>query len=89
MAMKPVSKLEVGQFVTPRHLINHLMVSHWKFSHQCAHVGGGILPGARLEISEINPLPGQAWVKLQIHGRDPPSFLKVTREELAGNFDLI
>jgi hypothetical protein len=88
--MKPVYQLEVGQCITPKWVIDSTRVLGWAHARECANVGGGLMPGAELSIVEIMALPGRApWVRVQLPGRYPPAFLKISGEELSRNFDLV
>ena len=83
-----INSLNVGQVITPRRQINPIMVSHWKYSKECASIGGGLMPGAALKIIAISKIPGQMWVQVEIPGRSPVATLKISGEEYANNFQL-
>jgi hypothetical protein len=80
--------LNPGQLITPIRVINRTMVSHWKYAAENADVGGGLLPGAELTITEVSKRPGHLWVRAELPGRSPPATLKISGEEYALNFRL-
>ncbi len=80
--------LQVGQFITPKRIINPQAVAHWKFCRQ-APIFGGLMPGARLKIVEINKVPGAMWLKAELPGFSPPTTLTISGEEFAMNFIVI
>jgi hypothetical protein len=84
-----IVNLQVGKFITPIRHINPTMVSHWKYSAECASIGGGLLPGAELRIAEISKIPGSMWVRAEMPGRTPVASLKIAGEEYALNFRLL
>jgi hypothetical protein len=51
--------------------------------------GGGLMPKPELPVVATSVLPGRVGVRAQLPGRDPLPFLKISGEELAGNFDLV
>lgn len=81
-----IINLQVGKSITPLRQINPTMVAHWKYSKECASIGGGLMPGAALKIAEISKIPGKMWVRAEIPGRTPTAFLKISGEEYALNF---
>lgn len=84
-----IINLQAGQSITPTRFINPTMVTHWKYAAECASIGGGLMPGADLKISEICKIPGAMWVRAQIPGRIPAAFLKIAGEEYANNFRVL
>jgi hypothetical protein len=89
MSMKPIVALTVGNLVRPKRMLMNSTVKGWKYGKECDNLGGGLMPQAELRIVETSILPGRMWVRAQIPGRDPPAFLKISGEELGGNFDLV
>jgi hypothetical protein len=81
-----ISRLKQGQLIRPIRTINPTMVSHWKYSQDCASIGGGLTEAARLTVAEICTTPGQMWVRAVIPGSTPPRYLKIAGEEYARNF---
>lgn len=78
--------VQVGRSIPPRRIINPTMVRHWKYAKECSEVGGGIMPGRNLKVVLTSNTPGQVWVKVELPGRDPVGYLKISGEEYAHNF---
>ena len=78
--------LSPGKHVTPTRLIENARVRHWKYARECADVGGGLMPGALLRVSEVSKVPGEMYVVAELPGSDPPRSLKISGEEFAGCF---
>lgn len=78
--------VKAGQAITPTRLINPTMVRHWKYARECATIGGGLMPGARLKVVLVSNTPGNVWVKVEVPGSDPVTTLKIAGEEYAHNF---
>lgn len=74
-----------GDRVKLRLAINQTKVSNWKYARDCDSIGGGIMPGTVFTVSDVNRR--ELWIKIEIPGRSPPAFLKVTGAELSSNFD--
>ncbi|WP_400769372.1 hypothetical protein [Methylosinus sporium] len=85
--MKPIVQLEIGESIKTTHDLTDSKIRFWKYSSECASVGGGMLKGTTFTVAEKCAVAGAMWVKLEIPGRDPPGFLKVSGEELAWNFE--
>ena len=81
-----IINLIVGQFIAPTRVLNNNQVRHWKFANECADIGGGIMQGTVLKIIDINKVPGNMWVKVELPHSSPPRFLKISGEEFAHNF---
>jgi len=81
-----IINLQVGKSITPLRHINPTMVAHWKYTKECASIGGGLMPGADLRIAEISKIPGAMWVRVEIPGRSPVAYLKIAGDEYALNF---
>lgn len=78
--------LSPGMHITPTRLIENARVRQWKYARECADVGGGLMPGAQLLVTEVGKVPGQMFVVAQLPGTDPPRALKISGEEFAGSF---
>ncbi len=92
MPMKPILMLKAGDRIAANKLITKLLIQNsFKYARECVDIGGGIMPGTRLTIMEVNP--GERWV---IAYFDPPDYdpmlrrcLKIDGEMLGLNFDLV
>ena len=73
-------------YITPTRLIENARVRQWKYALECADLGGGLMPGAQLRITEVGKAPGQMFVVAQLPGTDPPRCLKISGEEFARCF---
>lgn len=76
--------LRPGMQIMPRMMISPQKAAHWSYANTNPSVMGGMLPNTLLRVVEISISP--PFVCLEIPGRTPPAFLKVTGEELAMNF---
>ncbi len=81
-----IINLKPGQLIRPIRAINPTMVAHWKYSRDCASVGGGLTVASRLTVVEVCLVPGQEWVRASIGGSNPAKFLKIAGEEYGRNF---
>lgn len=86
MDARLIITLQVGKTIKPLRHINPAMVSHWKYAKECASIGGGLIPGAELKIVEVSKIPGAIWVRVEIPGRTPTAYLKISGGEYAHNF---
>jgi hypothetical protein len=80
--------LKVGSKVRSRFELNKARIQHWRYGRECADIGGGLMPNAIFEISEMGHVPTK-WAKLAIPGRSPVAHLKLSAEELASGFDIV
>lgn len=86
--MKPIVQLSVGQKISARHEIKSERVVNWKYGRECPSRFIAIPPGSVLKIFEIN-IVFPVWVKAYIPHSHDTAFLKISGEELAGNFLLV
>lgn len=84
-----IINLQIGMNITPVRHINPIMVSHWKYASECANVGGGLMPGAIMRITEISKVAGAMWVRVEIPGRIPSAHLKIAGAEFGSNFRVL
>jgi hypothetical protein len=81
-----INSLSVGGYIVATRTINPTMITFWKYAKECASISGGMTPGTKLKIVEISKIPGQMWVKVEIPGRSPIAYLKISGEEYSHNF---
>lgn len=81
-----IQALQIGQSITPRRVINPVVVTYWQFAKECGDILGGLTPGMDLKIVAIDKTPGRMWVQVALPGRTPPATLKIAGEEYAHNF---
>ena len=87
--MKPIVQLRPGNKVKTKRTLNDQIIKFWRYARENGNRRNTMLSGTILTITETNPGPGNSWVKLEIPGTHPPAFLKVSGQELAGQFDLV
>ena len=82
-------QLREGMAVTPTRMIHNTRITDWKFVTECDDLGTGLMPGDRLEVVEVNKVPGNLWVRVAVPGSEPPVRLKVSNEDYAFNFRVV
>lgn len=87
MGMRPVHLLRIGGFVKPRFDIDDARIAHWKYKRDRASLGGGMTRYTKLKIVDTSDGATTAWVKLDIPGRRPAAYLKVSGEETSWCFE--
>lgn len=79
-------QLNPGDTIKALREISHSMIQYWKFANDCQNYGRSFAPGTSFVIAEINKIPGNIWVKVNIPGSDPVQHLKIAGNEFAHNF---
>ena len=86
MASVPLVMLNRGDIITARVILHDQRIRHWKYGGECTPVVGSFAVGTSFNVVELNKVPGQMWVRVQIPGRNPPGYLKISGEEYAAAF---
>jgi hypothetical protein len=85
--MKPVVQLTPGTKISAKFLIDPVKVRYWMYAKDCPSNFAPIQAGSVLEIFEVNKsVP--VWVKAYLPHTHDTMYLKISGEELAGNFHL-
>ena len=88
MTTVPLFALRVGDVITPRFEINSARIAYWKYAKECSPLmGTSISPGARLTVAQTGLIAGEMWVRVELPGRFPPSYLKIAGDEYGACFE--
>jgi hypothetical protein len=85
--MMQLHLLKSGQTVKTKHLIRRDRIMHWRYGRECADVGGGLMAGATLRVVQVHAV-APTFALLELPGRSPAAYLKVSGDEMAANFTM-
>lgn len=81
-----IINLSVGSSIFSKRYLRNAQVRNWKFKDGFSGFYNDIMPGVAFKITELNKVPGNMWVKVEIPGSNPQQYLKITGDEFANNF---
>ena len=81
-----INTLNIGMKITPGRMLTDIQINYWQYAGECDGILGGLMPGAELEIVEVNRIAGAMWIRVKLPGAYPPKFLKIAGQEYAQNF---
>ena len=80
----PFLQLKKGDKITPTHYISPQR--QWDYKLECDGIGGGMMPGAELIVTQTGGFAGNAWLKVDMPAFSPTRSLKISAQEFAMNF---